>query len=88
MTKRSNLSKNTTKNLEVNGKLVETTTQEIFIFKNEKGEFIKKVRNITTYFFPKDENGMPIFDFWNNLGYWREKNKNSRLFEDLINIKK
>jgi hypothetical protein len=49
-------------NLEVNGKAVEEKTQEIFVFKNEKGEFIKRVKNSSAYFFPKDENGVPILD--------------------------
>ena len=72
--------------LEVNGKPVETKTQEIFVSKNKEGKFIKRERNSTAYFCPK-EDGVPIDNdfFWNNIGHWRDKYKHSRIFEDLIN---
>ena len=36
--------------LEINGKPIETKTQEIFVIKDEEGKIKKRVRNTTTYF--------------------------------------
>ena len=48
------------KEIEVNGKSVETRMQEIFVSKNRKGKMKKRVKTSTAYFCPKDENGVPI----------------------------
>jgi len=51
-----------------NNKVVEKITREIKVYKNkDKRKYQRVIRTKNTYYYPKDENGVPILNWKNRI---------------------
>ncbi|WP_322632324.1 hypothetical protein [endosymbiont DhMRE of Dentiscutata heterogama] len=73
--------------LEINNKLVEKKIEEVLVYKNEgKRKYQRVIKTRNTYYYPKDENGIPDLNWRNRSRSYDSNNIGEKvpLFSDLI----
>jgi hypothetical protein len=72
------------KKKKMNGELYEKHLQEILVRENERGEFEKVVRERTSYYYPKDRNGIPDLNWRSRI--WDEWSDDSEVLKKRLSL--